>query len=440
MKNLLLSLSVFLLPFVSGTVAFASSQIVHWTTDNGARVYFVETHQIPMVQFALGFDAGSARDPASAPGLSYMVKSMLEEGAADLDADTISAGFESVGAEYSAGSGRDVAIFELRSLSEPAILDQAMGVFGKVIRLPSFPPDAMERIRERTLIGLERSRQSPRGVSSRVFYEALYKDHPYAHSPLGREESIRRITRQDLVDFHREFYVGENAVAVIVGALTPEQARALAAEIVGSLPPGKKPTIAWKKFQTQRPATGAEAVDVSFPSSQTHLLMGQEGIARDDPDYFPLYVGNHILGGNGLISRLANTIREERGLAYSVYSSFSPMKQRGPFIINLQTRNDQAELAEELSIDVLRRFIDTGPDPGELEAAKGNIVGGFPLRLSSNGKIADNVMSIAFYGLPLDYLDTFSERIEAVDLEQVKSAFRRRIQPDRFLTVRVGGG
>ena len=436
MKNFLLSLSTLLLPFVSGTVAFASSQIAHWTTDNGARVYFVETHQIPMVQLTLGFDAGSARDPVSLPGLSGMVKSMLEEGAGDMGADMISDGFESVGAEYSAGSGRDSAIFELRSLSERAILDQAVDVFGKVIRQPSFPPDAMERIRERTLIGLKRTEQSPQGVISRAFYGALYKDHPYGHSPLGEEESVRRITRQDLVNVHREFYVGENAVVVIVGALPPEQARARAAEVVGSLPPGKKPLPVPEVSGANVP----ETVTKSFPSSQTHLLMGQVGIARDDPDFFPLYVGNYILGGNGLISRLATTIREDRGLAYSVYSAFSPMKQRGPFVINLQTRNDQADLAEELSIDVLRQFIDTGPDPAELEAAKGNIIGGFPLRLSSNGKIASNVLSIAFYGLPLDYLDTYSERIEAVDLEQIKSAFRRRVLPGRFLTVRVGGG
>lgn len=436
MKNLLLALSALLLPLVPGAGAVASSQIEHWTTDNGARVYFVETHQIPMVQFALGFDAGSARDPETLPGLSYMVKNMLEEGAGDMDGELVSDGFDSVGAEYSAGSGRDIALFELRCLSDQPILDQAVEVFGRVIRLPSFPVDAMERIRERTLIGLKRSEQSPQGVSARAFFDALYKGHPYAHSPLGREESVRRIKRKDLVDFHQEFYVGENAVVVIVGALTPQQARARATEVVGSLPSGRKPGPIPEVLGSNVP----EVVDISFPSSQTHLLMGQEGIARDDPDYFPLYVGNHILGGNGLISRLATTIREDRGLAYSVNSSFSAMKQRGPFILKLQTRNDQADLAEELSIDVLRRFIETGPDSGELEAAKGNIVGGFPLRLSSNGKIANNVLNIAFYGLPLDYLDTFSERIESVDLEQIKSVFRRRVKPDRMLRVRVGGG
>ena len=171
---------------------------------------------------------------------------------------------------------------------------------------------------------------------------------------------------------------------VIVGALDAGQAKARAAEIVHALPPGSEP----EPLPEVRGVGAPREIDVEFPSSQTHLLMGQEGIDRLDPDFYALYVGNHILGGSGLISRLATNIREDRGLAYSVYSAFIPMKRPGPFAINLQTRNDQADLAEQLSLDTLRRFIEQGPDRDELEAAKGNIIGGFPLRLSSNAKIA----------------------------------------------------
>lgn len=417
-------------------VAGTFSQIQHWTMENGARVYFVETHQIPMVQFAVGFDAGSARDPAPLRGLSNIVRSMVEEGAAGMDGDTISSGFESAGAEYSAGSGRDIAVFELRSLSDESILDRAIDIFGKVIGRPSFPEDALERIRERVLTSLKRSEQSPGSVASRAYYRALYKDHPYGHPPRGSEASVVRISRRDLMEFHRRFYVGANAVIVIVGDLGKQQARERAVEIIGSLPRGEKPEPIPEVHAMEQSGT----LDIEFPSSQTHLVMGQTGIGRDDPDYFPLYVGNHILGGSGLISRLAHNIREEKGLAYSVYSSFSPMKQAGPFTIALQTRNDQAGLAESLSMETLRRFRDLGPEPDELEAARNNIVGGFPLRISSNGRIADNILSIAFYDLPLDYLETFSRRVEEVSLEQITSAFRRRVFPDRFVHVRVGGG
>lgn len=421
---------------VTGAAAKAGVNIENWTTGNGARVYFVETHQIPMVQFALGFGAGSARDPAGALGLANMVASMLEEGAADLDAASVSTAFDAVGADYSAGSGRDISIFKLRSLSDTEILDQSIAVFRKLVSQPTFPEDAIERVRERILVGLERNEQSPRSVASRAFYNALYRDHPYSHSPRGVAQTVARITRQDLVDFHRRYYVGRNAVIVIVGALDSKRAKARAAEIVHALPPGSEPQPLAEVPDVGTPGT----IDIDFPSSQTHLLMGQNGIDRIDPDFYALYVGNHILGGNGLISRLATDIREDRGLAYSVYSAFVPMKRRGPFAINLQTRNDQADLAEELSLETLRRFIERGPDPEELAAAKGNIIGGFPLRLSSNAKIADSVLDIAFYGLPLDYLDEFPQRIADVTLEHVNSAFRRRIVPERFVRVRVGGG
>ncbi len=427
---------LFLLLATIGAEALAFSQIQHWITDNGARVYFVETHQIPMVQFVVGFDAGSARDPAYLKGLSNIVKDIVEEGTLSMDGDMISTSFDSVGAEYSSGSGRDIAVFELRSLSEEAILDGAIDVFGEVISQPSFPEDAMERVRQRVLIGLKRRDQSPGSVASRVFYNRLYADHPYSHSPLGEEQTVSQISRQDLVDFHEEFYVGANAVLVIVGDLSPEQVRIRAGQIVDGLPRGANPA----PIPEVRGLNESVVLNVSFPSSQTHLLMGQAGIARNDPDYFPLYVGNHILGGNGLISRLATDIREERGLAYSVYSSFSPMKEPGPFIVNLQTRSDQAGLAEGLSMETVRQFVEQGPDQDELEAAKSNIIGGFPLRVSSNGKIADIVLSIAFYGLPLDHLATFSERIKDVRVDQVKGAFQRRVLPGKFLRVRVGSG
>jgi zinc protease len=179
-------------------------------------------------------------------------------------------------------------------------------------------------------------------------------------------------------------------------------------------------------------------VHESFPSEQTHLLLGQPGLSRDDPDYFPLYVGNHILGGNGLISRLAQNIREDQGLAYSVYSYFIPMHQRGPYIVGLQTRNAQASRAQKLALDTLRDFIEQGPTDDELRAAKNNITGGFPLRIDSNDKIADNLLSMAFYDLPLDYLDTFSGKVAAVTAGQIRDAFQRRIDLRHWVQVRVG--
>ncbi|MFP5504962.1 MAG: M16 family metallopeptidase, partial [Gammaproteobacteria bacterium] len=178
---------------------------------------------------------------------------------------------------------------------------------------------------------------------------------------------------------------------------------------------------------------------IEHPSSQTHILIGQPGMRRDDPDYFALYVGNHVLGGGGLVSRLSNEVREKRGLSYSVYSYFLPMTERGPFQMGLQTRNDQADEAVRVLRETLAAYVAEGPTAAELEAAKNNITGGQALRIDSNRKILEYLAVIGFYDLPLDYLETFNAKVEAVTLAQVREVFQRRIRPERMLTVRVGG-
>ncbi|MCG8098279.1 MAG: insulinase family protein, partial [Candidatus Thiodiazotropha taylori] len=177
---------------------------------------------------------------------------------------------------------------------------------------------------------------------------------------------------------------------------------------------------------------------IPFPSTQSHLYLGQPGLKRGDPDYFPLYVGNHILGGSGLVSLLSEEVREKRGLSYSVYSFFIPMRQLGLFQVGLQTKNEQADEALKVVKDTLQRYITEGPTDEELKAAKQNITGGFPLRIASNGKIVEYLAVIGFYDLPLDYLDRFVERIEAVSKEQIRDAFKRRVDSERLVRVQVG--
>lgn len=414
----------------------ASPRIQHWTLDNGARVYFVETHQLPMVQFSVAFDAGSARDPASLNGVARFVSEMLDEGTIGLDGPLIAEQFESVGAEFSNGNGRDMSVFQLRSLTDEHLLTPAVDLFAKVIQQPTFPTDALSRVRDRILVGLKRQQQSPGRVVSRTFYENLFKNHPYSNPPSGVAEDVARIKRANLVDFHNQFFVGTNVVIAIVGDLDTAQARFWADTMVGQLPPGKTPV---KLMEAPLPPAQAEALNVSFPSTQTHLMMGQIGMKQSDPDYFPLYIGNYILGGGGLISRLSDELREKRGLTYSASSYFRPMRQNGPFIINLQTRNDQGSLAEELAVETVTEFVRHGPTQDELDAAKKNIIGGFPLRFDSNRKITGNVLSIAFYDLPLDYMSTFPDRVNRVTLEQVREAFQRRVFPNRLLRVVLGG-
>ncbi len=414
--------------------ATAAPQIQHWETSNGARVYFVESHELPMMQLRVVFDAGSARDPADRSGLAAFTNSMLPQGAGELDVEQIAEGFENLGAQFDGSSERDMASVQLRSLTQPDLLAPAIDLLATVLTKPSFPERSLERERQRALTALRQERQSPRDLVQRTFYDNLYGTHPYAHYPSGTEAGLTALAHADLVEFHRRYYVGANAVVAIVGDLRPKEARRMAEQVVGGLPRGERASVVPPVPARQT----ADDVRVQFPSTQSHLLVGQPGLKRGDPDYFPLYVGNYILGGGGLVSRISEEIREKNGLAYSAYSYFVPMREFGPFIIGLQTKNTQAERAVSLARETLRTFMADGPSAMELEAAKQHLTGSFPLRIDSNAKIAEYLAMIGFYGLPLTYLQEFNANIEAVTIDRIRDAFRRRVHPDTMLTVIVG--
>lgn len=414
--------------------AHAAPDIKTWHTDNGARVLYVHAPEIPMLDVRVVFDGGSARD-GDKPGVAFVTNALLDQGAGELDENQIAERLESLGARLSNSSHRDMAVVSLRSLTDESLLQPALDTMATILSQPAFPEHALERDRKRLLIALQGQKQSPRDIASLAFFDGLYSGHPYAHQPMGSEVSIQAIGRDDLIAHHKRYYVGRNATVAIVGALSQAQAEALAQQVVGALPAGQKAAA----LPGVSPLSAAQTVAKVFPSSQTHIMMGQPGMHRGDPDYFPLYVGNHVLGGSGLVSRLSEEIREKRGLSYSAYSSLSPMRQNGPFVMGLQTRNDQAEEALTVMNTVLENFIANGPSDDELSEAKKNITGGFALRLDSNKKIVDYIAMIGFYGLPLDYLETFKDKVNAVTQAQIKDAFKRRLKPASMVTVIVGG-
>jgi zinc protease len=427
-------ISLFIAALLSTQLVVASPHIQHWQTANGARVYFVAAPELPMVDIKVVFDAGSARD-GELSGTALLSNAMLNEGAKGLDTDQIASAFADVGAQFSASAERDMAMVSLRTLTAEPILSSALATLTNVLTSPTFPVDSFQRLQKQVLIGLRAEKQSPAALASRAFYKNLFGKHPYSTMPSGTEETVTQITLEDLTQFYQQYYVANNAVVVMVGALDIDEAKKIAEQIVTGLDEGEiAPTI--------NPVMALEQADlkkIAHPSTQTHILMGQPGINRADPDYFALYVGNHILGGSGLVSKLSDEIREKRGLSYSVYSYFRPMRQLGPYQFGLQTRNDQAEEALEVLKTTLKTFIVDGPSEEELTAAKQNITGGFALRVDSNRKIAGYLAMIGFYGLPLDYLDTFKEHVNAVTVEKIKEAYVRRVEADNMLTVMVGG-
>ena len=432
-RSLMLAVVPVLL-LLGAQATWPSPAVGHWQTAAGSQVFFVESHELPMVDLRLLFDAGTVREPAGMNGLAVLVNSLLDEGAGGMDATAISFEFERLGAQYGAASGYDYASVSLRSLSDPALLEPALQNLRRVVSDPAFPGKAVERQKQRLLVAIERKRQSPAAIARDAYQAAIYGDHPYALPNDGTLKSVTSLQRRDIVNFHRDWYGARNARLVIVGDLSREQAAELAEELTGDLPQGR----ALKPFLAMGPAGQGQEIRIEHPSSQVHILLGQPGIRRGDPDYFPLYVGNHILGGGGFVSRLYEEIREKRGLSYGAYSYFSPRRGPGPFIASLQTRADQQEQALQVMQETIGSFIERGPTREELEAAQKNISGGFPLRLDSNSKILGYIAMIGFYGLPLDYLDTFVDEVNAVTVEQVRDAFKRRLQPARFVTVMVG--
>ncbi|MDP1717095.1 MAG: pitrilysin family protein, partial [Burkholderiales bacterium] len=287
----------------------------------------------------------------------------------------------------------------------------------------------------RLISALKEADTKPDTIAALSFYRLVFREHPYALRSTGEVDTVSTLTRGDLVEFYRRHYVAQQAVVAIIGDLSREEAAAIAEQVTAGLPQS-----AGGEF-TLPPVAALSAGStriIAHPALQSHIMIGAPGVSRDDPDYFTLFVGNHVLGGGGFTSRITEEVRQKRGLAYSSYSYFAPQLQRGPFLIGMQTQRDQAQEALAVVRKTLRDFIDDGPTEKELTAAKQNIVGGFPLRIDSNRKIHGYLALIGFYRLPLTYLDDFVKNVENVSVAGIKSAFARRIDPDKLVTVVVG--
>lgn len=418
-----------------GTTQKRSITIEQIDEPDTARTLFVSAQELPMLDIRIVFDGGGARD-GDHPGLAAMVSALIPEGTRNKDSGEIAATFESVGASFNAGSYRDMATLELRTLVKPDLMNPALAMLSELVREASFPPEALERERKRMLAGLQQKRQNPSSLASDRFYAELYGEHPYAQPSDGTLESVPGLSREQIIDFFRTYYNRNNALIAMVGAIDSEQARTIAAQISAALLPGEPaPTP-----PAPVPHESSLKARVEFPSAQAHLLIGTLGVSRTSENLLALQLANEVLGGGGLVSVLSQEIREKRGMAYSAYSYFSPMRVPGPFTLGLQTRSDQAGEALAVARETLRAFAESGPTEEQFERAKQHMLGSFPLQTSSNRSIVGYLGAIGFYGLPLDYLETYTQRLEKIDLKQATKAFQEVIDPDRLLIVHVGPG
>ncbi|MGJ7490160.1 M16 family metallopeptidase [Variovorax sp. ZT4R33] len=422
--------------------AQAAIPIQHWTLANGAKVYLASTDALPIVDVQIDVDAGSRRDPAAQAGLAGASAGMVEKGvrASDagpaLDENALGEAWADLGASFGAGAGAERTTFSLRSLSDPALLDKAVTLAAREIGEPSFPADIWQREREQIAAALREADTKPGTISSRSFSQAVYGTHPYGQETT--EATLAKIDVEAMRTRYAQLILPCRAKVSIVGAVTRAQADAIATRLLARLPAQDGRCEPLPAVPAIASLTAPKEERVPFASAQAHVVIGQPGYLRTDPDHFALTLGNYILGGGGFVSRLMNEVREKRGLVYGIYSGFSPGLHAGAFRVGFQTRPDQADEAVKVSREVLAKFVAEGPSEAELKAAKDNLIGGFPLLLDSNRKLLGNVSNIAWNDLPLDYLDTWTARMNAVTVTDIKAAFARKLQPERMVTVVVG--
>lgn len=414
--------------------ALAAPKIETWTTPSGGKVFFVPTEGLPILDARLVFDAGSSRE-GQAYGLSSLTSTLLMNGSGDQDADAIAARLDAVGAQLSTGATRDSAFLALRTLTAPKPLNEALAVLKEVVSHPRFDKKDFERERSRVLVSIRQRGEDPSDLAEIAFMRALYGNHPYAHPVEGDLETVEKLTEANLQGFHHDHYTVRNGTLVLVGEISRTQAEEMAIALFSGLPEG----VPEAPMEAPTPLSDAKSIRIPFPSEQTHLRAGLLGVTANDPDYFPLVVGNHILGGSGLVSKIMEEVREKRGLAYSAYSYFLPMRVRGPFEIGLETKNASSKEALDVALQTVREFIEKGPSEKALAQAKKNLIGGYVLRLDSNAKLIGEVAAIAALSRPLDWLETYTQKVEAVTLDQIRSAFKRRMDPGKLQVILVGG-
>ena len=432
------------------TPALAGIPIEHWTQASGAQVYLVQSPGIAMLDIQVDFDAGSRRDKAAQAGLASVTAEMATKGVravkvpgatpqSALDENALNEAWADLGATFGASAGNDRMSFALRSLTYPDLLIKAVELAARQMGEPSFPTDIWLRERQRISALLKEANTRPATLAGRAFSQSVYGAHPYGFEMT--QTTLQRINVADMQALYANAILPCRAKVTLVGAVNRVQADALAALLLSHLPRSAKTgdCPALPAVAEVQPLAAAQEKNIPFDSAQAHVLIGQPGFKREDPDYFALVVGNYILGGGGFVSRLTEEVREKRGLSYSVYSFFAPGLHAGAFTMGLQTRPDQVKEAVQVSRDVLAKFVADGPLASELQAAKDNLIGGFALRIDSNHKLLENVANIAWNGLALDYLDTWTAQVEKVTIDSIRDAFARKLQPSKMVTVVLGG-
>lgn len=419
--------------FVLCASAHAAIPLTHFTTTQGTPVVFYQAMEVPILDIGVAFYAGSAYDGSNF-GLSALTTALIDQGNAHKTADTIAKQFAEVGSQFNTQSERDYVALHVRTLNNTHALSQTTDTLSEIIGKPDFPEASVEQKKNQQLLRIRQNEESGENIAERSFYQALYGKHPYGHPIDGTTDTVKVLSAREIKSFYQTFFVAQNAVIVLVGAIDTTEAHRIAEQLSHSLPKGKHV----RPLPKPQALSEEMNVEVPLPTTQMVFKIGALGITAEDRDYFPLLIGNYILGGGNLVSELATELREKRGLTYGVYSQFVPLLAEGPFIISFSTQKTQADIAEKLARETLRHFIEKGPSEKTLESAKQYLTGSFPLSIASNQNLLQILLKISLLKLPEDYLETYVERIKAVRTTDILEAFKRHLHAEKLLNVRVG--
>lgn len=407
----------------------------------GAKAYLVQTKSLPMVDIEISIDAGDRYDPADKSGLATVAGQLMNYGAKSanglLSEAQIADEIADLGANLSISVGGERAIMRIRSLSRKDLRERAVQLASSLLASPTYDPKILAREKQRMTTALLESETKPEAVLERRFRKSVYGNYPLGNSP--SVQTIANITTTDLHQFHKQFYRGDRMIVSMVGDVSKSEAAQMVQDLLKGIPQSGAPIPPLPELvRSPVEPLNQREINIPFNTQQAHIAMGMTAITRNNPDYFPLLVGNYVLGGGGFVSQLVSEVREKRGLAYSVYSYFAPGKDTGIFQAGVQTKNDQAALAVEVMSTTIEKFIANGPTQQELDAAKANLINGYPLRIDNNRKLLDNVSAIAWNNLPLNTMQIWTKQVEGVTLEQVKAAFQKYLAMDRMKIVILG--
>ncbi|WP_297539793.1 pitrilysin family protein [Roseovarius sp.] len=411
--------------------ARAEIEVREITTPGGLDAWLVEDHSIPFVALELRFRGGGSLDPEGKRGVTNLMVGLLEEGAAEMDAQGFARASESLAADFNYSVNDDRVSVSARFLTENR--DQAIDLLRASLVEPRFDPDAIERVRAQILSIINSAQTDPRDIVAKAFDGLVFGDHPYGSSLDGTAETVTALTRDDIVAAHQGALARDRIYISAVGDITEAELAALLDRLLGGLP------------ETGAPLPGAADPNLpggvkvtDFATPQSIVAFAQPGIDRDHPDFFAAYILNHILGGGGFESRLMTEVREKRGLTYGVYSYLADKDAAQLWMGSVASANDRvAEAISVIRAEWARMHTD-GVTPEELENAKTYLTGAYPLQFEGNGPIADIAVGMQMEGLPTDYITTRNDKVNAVTLEDINRVARDLLDPEALTFVVVG--